>query len=42
MAKAAIAYIGGVYGTVATSGSDPVKFTPHQNPDHTTVKDTRT
>lgn len=42
MAKAAIAYVSSVFGTVASSGTDPVKFTPHQNPDHTTVKDTRT
>jgi hypothetical protein len=42
MAKSATAYSGGVYGSVATSGSDPVKFTPAQNPDRTAVKDTRT
>lgn len=42
MAKCAIAYLNSVFGTVATSGGDPVKFTPHQNPDHTAVKDTRT
>ena len=42
MAKAAIAYVNSVFGTVASSGSAPVVFTPHQNPDHSTVKDTRT
>ena len=41
MAKCAIAYVGGVFGTVATSGSDPVKFTPALNPDGSAVKDTR-
>jgi len=42
MAKAAIAYVGSVFGTVATSNGTPATFTPHQNPDHTAVKDTRT
>jgi hypothetical protein len=41
MAKAAIAYVNSVFGTVASSGSDPVKFTPANNPDGTSQKDTR-
>jgi hypothetical protein len=41
MAKAAIGYVGAVFGTVASSGSTAVVFTPHQNPDHSAVKDTR-
>lgn len=42
MAKAVIAYSGTTFGTQASNGSQPVIFTPHQNPDHTAVKDTRT
>ena len=42
MAKAAIGYVNSVYGTVGSNGSAAVVFTPHQNPDHTAVKDTRT
>lgn len=40
MAKVAIGYVGGVYGSAASSGGQVV-FTAAQNPDHTAVKDTR-
>jgi hypothetical protein len=42
MAKSAIGYVGGVFGSVASNGSQPVIFTPHKNPDGSAVKDTRT
>jgi hypothetical protein len=41
VAKVAVAYVNSVFGSVGSSGSDPVKFTPAQNPDGSAVKDTR-
>lgn len=41
MAKTVIAYNGSTYGSQA-SAKGTVVFTPAQNPDHSSVKDTRT